>query len=153
MWVLVNKYLNIVFFTLCLGFDGGLRNSSSIGQMHEESHHIHLHLITPSSDHLLSSLDLPNLSRTPHHLQPKDCLQEHQHYKKQTWSICAKRETSEKTIGDLFFLNYLFILVIPSRSTRTTPFVHFCSTIEWPPHSQIFHTSSLISAHAHIKRI
>lgn len=40
------------------------------------------------------------------------------------------KETSEKTIGDLFFLNYLFILVMPS--TGTTPFVHFCSTVATP---------------------
>ncbi|RXN26773.1 homeobox Meis2-like protein [Labeo rohita] len=51
-----------------MGFDGGLRNSPSAGQRHEESHLIHPHLITPLSGHLLSSRDLPDPSSSGHHI-------------------------------------------------------------------------------------
>ncbi len=156
MWELVNKSLNIVFSLCVLGFDGGLRNSPSAGQRHEESRHIHLHLITPLSDHLLSSRDLPNLSRTPHHLAiispAKDCLQEHQHYKNRLEAFVPKERLLKDNWRSFLFKLFIYSCYAVKKHGDHT-IVHFCSTIEWPPQTQIFHTSSCTGAHAPIKRI
>lgn len=88
MWMskCLNIYLSLSLSFSVQGFDGGLMNSPSAGQSHEESLHIHPLLIT---DRLHSSRDLPKPLTDPsslghQNLHPKDFLQEHQQNKIQT---------------------------------------------------------------------
>lgn len=114
--------LSILFFPLyVLGFDGGLRNSPCAGQRHEESrHHIRPHLILFSWEPPKSPTD--PLVIWPSDLQPKDLPKEHHLNKNRLEAFVPKERLLKRHLGDLSFLNYLFILVIPSRSTGTTPF-------------------------------
>lgn len=116
--------LSILFFTLyVLGFDGGLRNSPSAGQRHEESrHHIRPHLILFSREPPKSPTEIHPLIIWPSDLQPKDLPKEHHLNKNRLEAFVPKERLLKRQLGDLFFLNYLFILVITSRSTGTTPF-------------------------------